>query len=237
MTSIALQSGQLVNGMLVQETDSAVTIQTINDKIVVAKSDIEERSLSDISMMPERQLDALNKNDARDLIAYLASPRQVSISGPPSPIDSKTGRVPGAQEAESLKIIQKTGGAARSQPMGGFKADRWSGADQIWWTGGKPGDRLALEISVPADGPYNLEFVLTKARDYAIVRVSIDDQIIDGEVDLFDPEVKTTGVLSYPNVSLTKGAHRFVVEITGANPKAAKSYMVGVDYIRLVPAE
>ncbi|MCA9064892.1 MAG: VCBS repeat-containing protein, partial [Planctomycetaceae bacterium] len=53
MTVVALTSGQVVNGLLKNETDSALTIQTINDKIVVPKSEIEERTLSNISMMPE----------------------------------------------------------------------------------------------------------------------------------------------------------------------------------------
>lgn len=233
MTTLALISGQIVSGLLKQETDTALTIQTINDKVVVAKSDIEERSLSNISMMPERQLDTLKKDEVRDLIAYLASPAQVIMSGPPSPIDAETGKVTNAMEGESMKVVDKTGGSARNQPMGGFKGDRWSGNDHLWWTGAKPGQRLGLEFTVDEDGTYQLDFALTKAPDYAIVKVMIDKQVIDAQVDLFDTQVITTGILSYPDVSLTKGTHRFVVEIVGANPKAAKSYMVGLDYIRL----
>jgi len=172
----------------------------------------------------------------RDLIAYLASPRQVAPSGPPSPIDAATGKVPEALEGESLKIVEKTAGKVQSQPMGGFKAGRWSGADHLWWTGAKPGDRLALAIPVAADGTYAVEVVFTKARDYGIVKLSIDDRVIDPALDLYSvPDVTTTGVLSYPGVTLSAGEHRLSLEITGAHPRAAKSYMVGVDYIRLVP--
>ncbi|MEO1983891.1 MAG: PVC-type heme-binding CxxCH protein [Fuerstiella sp.] len=236
MTVVALLNGQVVSGLLKLETDSALTIQTINDKVVVAKSQIEERTLSKVSMMPERQLDSLAKEDARDLIAYLASPRQVAPSGPPSPIDAATGKVPEALEGESLKIVEKTAGKVQSQPMGGFKAGRWSGADHLWWTGAKPGDRLALAIPVAADGTYAVEVVFTKARDYGIVKLSIDDRVIDPALDLYSvPDVTTTGVLSYPGVTLSAGEHRLSLEITGAHPRAAKSYMVGVDYIRLVP--
>ena len=236
MTVVALENGQVVSGLLKLETDSALTIQTINDKVVVAKSQIEERTLSKVSMMPERQLDALAKGDARDLIAYLASPRQVAVSGPPAPIDGTTGKVPEALEGESLKIVEKTGGKVESQAMGGFKADRWSGTDHLWWTGAKPGDRLALEIPVSADGTYALEVVFTKARDYGIVKLSMDDRIIDPAIDFFNtPDVITTGVLSYPGVTLSKGEHRLRLEITGAHPQAVRNYMVGIDYVRLVP--
>lgn len=233
MTTLILNSGQVVSGLLKQETDSALTIETINDKVVVAKVDIEERQLSSVSMMPERQLDSLSPDDARDLIAYLASPAQVSMSGPPSPIDSKTGKVPGAIEGESMKVVEKTSGTAKNQPMGGFKADHWSGNDHLWWTGAKPGSRLGLEFNVEESGTYRLDFALTKARDYAIVKVFIDDQVIDSQIDLYDPQVITTGMLSYSGITLKGGQHRIVIEITGANSQAAKSYMVGVDYLRL----
>lgn len=234
MTTVVLQSGQLVSGLLKQETDSALTIQTINDKVVVPKSQIDERSLSDVSMMPERQLDALSKDDARDLIAYLASPAQVALSGPPAPIDSETGKVPGAIEGENMKVVEKTNGSTRNQKMGGFTADRWSGNDQIWWNGGKPGDRLALELPVPDDGTYTIEIVFTKARDYGTIKLSIDDAVLEESLDLFDAkQVVTTGVLSYSGVKLSRGDHRLNVELIGANPKAVKSYMVGIDFVRL----
>ncbi|MFM7865763.1 MAG: hypothetical protein ACKPHU_16230, partial [Planctomycetaceae bacterium] len=109
---LALSDGRVVQGLLRKETDSALTIQTINDAVVVAKSEIEERSLSSTSMMPERQLDSLSKDEVRDLIAYLASPTQVALSGPKAPIDPQTKKVPGAQEGETLKIVEKTGGNA-----------------------------------------------------------------------------------------------------------------------------
>ncbi|MGV2340115.1 MAG UNVERIFIED_CONTAM: hypothetical protein LVR18_41035 [Planctomycetaceae bacterium] len=56
---------------------------------MVPKAEIEERSLSSTSMMPERQLDSLSRDEIRDLVAYLASPAQVTLSGPPSAIDRR----------------------------------------------------------------------------------------------------------------------------------------------------
>jgi putative heme-binding domain-containing protein len=238
MPVLALNDGRVINGLLKQETDSALTIQTINDKVVVPKSEIEERNLSNVSMMPERQLDPMTKEDVRDLIAYLGSPNQVVLAGPASPIDAKTGKVPGAIEGEAMKIVEKTGGNAVSQNMGGFKADRWSGSDHLWWTGAKPGDKLGLEISVEQDGVYDVEIVLTRARDYGLVKVAINDVVLDAGVDLYNgPAVITTGVLTYPKVALKKGNQRLNLEVVGANPDAVKAYMVAVDYLRLLPSE
>ena len=238
MTIVALNDGRSISGLLKQETDSAITIQTINDKVVVPKSEIEERSLSSVSMMPERQLDPMTKEEVCDLIVYLGSANQVILAGPASPIDAKTGKVPGALEGEAMKIVEKSGGNAVSQNMGGFTADRWSGSDHLWWTGAKPGDKLGLGISVEQDGTYDVEIVLTRARDYGIVKVAIDDVVLDAGVDLYNgPVVITSGVLMYPRVALKKGDHRLNLEIVGANPEAAKGYMVAIDYLRLVPTE
>ncbi len=238
VTVVALQNGQVVQGLLKQETDSALTIQTINDKVVVPKSEIDERTLSNVSMMPERQLETLTKDEVRDLIAYLGSPSQVVLSGPASPIDAKTGKVPGAIEGEAMKIVEKTGGTAASQNMGGFKADRWSGNDHLWWTGAKPGDKLSLEVPVETAGTYDIEVVMTRARDYGVAKISIDDKVLDPAFDMFNnPEVITTGVLSFGMNELSAGNHRITFEIIGANPDAAKSYMLAVDYMRLVPSQ
>ena len=237
VTVLALQDGRVIQGMLKKETESALTIQTINDQVVIPKSEIEERSLSNTSMMPERQLDSLTKDEVRDLIRYLASPGQVALSGPRSPINPATGRVPGALEGETLKIVEKTAGNAISQGMSAFRADRWSGNDQLWWTGAGPGDRLGVEIVVEQDGLWDVELVMTRARDYGIVKVLIDQTVLDPGVDLFnDPDVVTTGVLTWNRIPLSKGVHRLTLEITGANPAAQKSHMVAIDYVRLVPA-
>ena len=238
VTVVALQNGQVIQGLLKQETDSALTIQTINDKVVVPKSEIEERTLSNVSMMPERQLETLTKDEVRDLIAYLGSPSQVVLSGPASPIDAKTGKVPGAIEGEAMKIVEKTGGTAASQNMGGFKADRWSGNDHLWWTGAKPGDKLSLEVPVEKAGTYDIEVVLTRARDYGVAKISLDDKVLDPGLDMFNnPEVITTGVLSFGMNELEAGNHRITFEIVGANPEAVKAYMVAIDYVRLVPSQ
>jgi putative membrane-bound dehydrogenase-like protein len=237
MTVLALNDGRVINGLLKRETDSALTIQTINDKLVVPKDEIEERTLSSVSMMPERQLDPMSEEEVRDLIAYLASPAQVPLAGPASKINPQTGRVDGSIEAEGMAIVEKTAGRAVSQPMGGFRADRWSGNDQLWWTGARPGDKLGLEVTVPATGVYDLDLVLTKARDYGIVKITIDDQVLEDSLDLFNsPDVITTGVLTYSQLSLSEGKHTLTLEIVGANPAAVPSYMVALDYVRLTPS-
>lgn len=119
--------------------------------------------------------------------------------------------------------------------MGGFTKDRWSGNDHLWWTGAKPNDKLELEFSVGEEATYQIELVLTMARDYGIVQILIDGEPLGGPIDCYnDPDVITTGVQTLGPKQLTKGTHKLGFQILGANPKAVKGFMVGVDYVRLV---
>ena len=233
MTIVATNDGRVISGLLQKETDSALTLRAINDTVVVAKSDIDERKLSELSLMPEGQLTSLTSDEQRDLIAYLGSPQQVALRGPKSPIDLKTGRVPGAIEGESMKILGKTAGQAASQTMTAFTRDRWSGNDQLWWTGAGPGALLELELPIEAAGTYDLDVVLTMARDYGIVQLLIDGEPLGAPVDCYFASVVTTGVLSFESKTLAAGPHRFGLQIVGSNLKSDQGFLVGLDYIRV----
>jgi putative membrane-bound dehydrogenase-like protein len=76
-TEFELNNGRLVTGLVVRETAQAVTVRTPTEEIVVPVRDIAGRNKSPISMMPEGIFDKLAPDEVRDLVAYLASPRQV----------------------------------------------------------------------------------------------------------------------------------------------------------------
>lgn len=159
-----------------------------------------------------------------------------SDRGPKSEIDPGTGTVLGALEGESLKVLKISGGKTSMQKMGNFKADQWSGNEQLFWTGAKPRARLDLEIPVERDGKYAVSAAFTVAKDYAIVNLLLDDESLSLPLDLYNyPDVKTTGLLTFGDRSLSAGKHKLTVEITGANRAAVKSYMVGLDYVLLAP--
>jgi putative membrane-bound dehydrogenase-like protein len=139
--------------------------------------------------------------------------------------------LPGVIEGEHLDA-KVTAGSVKSQVMSNFKADRWSGNSQLWWTGGKTGSRLSAEFEV-ADQRKYLHVVLTKAKNYGIVRMMVDDRTMAEQIDLFSPDVKTTGVLVYDATELKVGKHTMAVEIVGSNPNAQPAFMVGIDYLRL----
>lgn len=159
------------------------------------------------------------------------------VYSPPAPAaataTASVTRIPGAQEGEKLKVLRTSAGSAGVQKMSNFKGGKWSGDEQLFWRGAKPGDKLELEFNVPQDGTYNLSGVLTKARDYATVQLQLDDQPLGEPLDLFSADVVTTGELKLGNHQLSAGNHRLTILIQGSNPAATKSYMVGVDYLQL----
>jgi putative membrane-bound dehydrogenase-like protein len=152
-----------------------------------------------------------------------------ALRGPRSPVGND-GKVPSAIEAEELNA-KVTKGKAAAQGMGGFKADVWSGSSQLWWNGAKPGDTLSIELDVFKDVEA-VEVALTCAPDYAIVEMSLDGQALTEPMDLYATQVISTGLLEFKTPNLGKGKHTLRFEILGANPKAAKAYMLGIDYIR-----
>ncbi len=73
------EAGRVITGLVVDESEIAVTVQTANERLVLPKSEIEERSVSKVSMMPDGLLQTFTNEQVRDLIGYLASPTQVEL--------------------------------------------------------------------------------------------------------------------------------------------------------------
>ncbi|MCE9530809.1 MAG: c-type cytochrome [Planctomycetes bacterium] len=79
VSKIETTSGRTINGIIKQETEKALTIQTPNEVIVLPKDEIESRTQSPLSIMPEGVLEKLTANEIRDLVAYLGSKDQVPL--------------------------------------------------------------------------------------------------------------------------------------------------------------
>lgn len=155
--------------------------------------------------------------------------------GPTPEFDEATGRVTGALEGESLQT-NASSGRTGSQNMSRFEGGRWSGDSQLFWTGARPGDKLTVELP-EFSGTVDLEVVLTCARDYAIVQLALDDQPLGPPIDLYSPEVISSGVLSYPKLSVQGGTHTLTVQIAGANAQAQPKHLFGLDCLRIKTAD
>jgi len=138
-------------------------------------------------------------------------------------------------QGEFLRVV-KASGKARPQKMGNFKNAAWGGDAQLWWTDAVPGDELVLEFAVPETGTYELSAALTKAVDYGIFSLSLDENVVlRNQVDLFNPSgVINTGPLALGAHPLSQGNHLLRIKVTGSNPAAVHRHMFGIDYLKLV---
>jgi putative membrane-bound dehydrogenase-like protein len=76
---VATTAGRTLTGLIKEETDKVLTLQTQNEVVRIPKADIEARQQSHQSLMPDGQLEKLSDVEVRDLIAYLAGPGQVPL--------------------------------------------------------------------------------------------------------------------------------------------------------------
>ncbi|HMF20407.1 MAG TPA: hypothetical protein VKE98_24570, partial [Gemmataceae bacterium] len=79
LTNILTKNGRLIPGIIVEESERAVTVQTATERLVLSKSDIESRRTSSVSLMPEGQIEQMSFTELRDLIGYLQSKEQVAL--------------------------------------------------------------------------------------------------------------------------------------------------------------
>lgn len=73
MNVVTTTDGRVLTGMIVERSGDRITLQTVNERLVLVDADIDELVESPLSMMPDGQFDALPPDDVRDLVAYLAT--------------------------------------------------------------------------------------------------------------------------------------------------------------------
>jgi putative heme-binding domain-containing protein len=78
MSVVALTDGRVLNGVVSDRTDKTLQLQTPTERLTLPLDEIDEIRETNLSLMPEGQLDVMPADDVRDLIGYLMSPRQVA---------------------------------------------------------------------------------------------------------------------------------------------------------------
>ena len=141
-------------------------------------------------------------------------------------------KVAGAVEGESLKIAQVKG-TAEPQDWESLSAGR-----HLWWHAGmQPGDRLVVSFPSPKSGKYRVVGHFLKARDYGIHQLAINGAKAGGPIDFYNPDVTPSKEMDLGTFQLREGDNELSVTVVGANAKAVKAYMFGLDYLLLKPAE
>jgi putative membrane-bound dehydrogenase-like protein len=78
-TTFTLEDSRVLLGVVVGETDNAVTINTLEGAVTVAKGGLKKREQLPVSMMPEGLFQTLTDEAVRDLVRYLQSDAQVPL--------------------------------------------------------------------------------------------------------------------------------------------------------------
>ncbi len=145
-------------------------------------------------------------------------------------------KVKGAIEGERLRIAARTGGSTQIQGAG--PDWKWSDEQQLWWLDARPGDRLDLSVPVEEAGRYRVYANLTKAIDYAVVHLTLNEQPAQQLLDRFNDGVANDEI-DLGVFNLQAGENLLRVEIVGMNPaeRAVHRHMFGLDYLRLEPVE
>ncbi len=139
-----------------------------------------------------------------------------------------------------MKVLTEPPGSISRQDMQPWaNVGKWRDNDQLWWWAEQVGGgRLRIEVDAQQSGKHLLKTRLTKAADYAIVQFYFDGKQINGPMDLYNPEEAILSPeLTLGAFDIQAGKHVVDIEVVGAHPDADKKYMVGIDYLDLVPAE
>ncbi len=78
-TKLDLADGRSVIGIIKEETAATLTVATANETLTIPVKDVDKRTSSDLSMMPDDLTKQLNAAQLRDLFAYLKHPAQVPL--------------------------------------------------------------------------------------------------------------------------------------------------------------
>lgn len=81
LSTVRLKDDRVLTGVVVERTPARVTVQSATERTVLDPADVDEVKDTTLSIMPEGQLDALTKEQIRDLFAYLQVKAQVPLPG------------------------------------------------------------------------------------------------------------------------------------------------------------
>jgi hypothetical protein len=139
-------------------------------------------------------------------------------------------------EAESMKILEpKAGRAPAVQNMAAWQAGKWSGGSQMFWFRAQPEMHMTLGFRVDKAGTYKLSAIFTRAPDYGIAEVHLDDKYI-GKFNGYGPRVINAPPVNLGAHKLSAGKHRLRVNMVGKDPKS-RGTRFGIDCIELTPVK
>jgi hypothetical protein len=159
---------------------------------------------------------------------------------PQSPFRNWMSPVPGAEEGETLTVLENSGHPPSRKGYAyyaSFWKGTWSGAEHLWWGPGvKVGDKLRLRFAAGENAKGTVAVGLTHASDHGIFRVRVNGAVVADALDLYSNELLTHET-EFRDVDLKAGPNELEFEVVGSNPSALEwgsgtgVYKLGVDYV------
>lgn len=257
----------IANGVTTKEDlESIAEIRPYGDGFIgVSKAALDWDQAQDLAKRTGAyilELDSEGLDSRVDLVTWLATNFKTQMSSPTWMLDQNAPTVLVNSEilalktadgerkvllrwrniAEKLICIEGETFAFISKPSNGFTKFQnlgpdFSGNKHLWWSEGKPGDLLTLQLDQKDlfPGVYDIAVYPTSGPDYAIIKVMIDGQ--ERISDRFSergvhpgPPLRFKGVVIKPDNLL-----RVDINIVDRNKRAFRHYRVGIDRIELHP--
>jgi putative membrane-bound dehydrogenase-like protein len=79
MTILLLDDNRVINGLVTEESDRTIRVQTATELLTLDKQSVEVRRVTEKSPMPDGLFDALSREEIRDLVGYVQHPSQVAL--------------------------------------------------------------------------------------------------------------------------------------------------------------
>jgi putative heme-binding domain-containing protein len=83
--TLATRDGRVVSGIIREQSEATLTVQTVNESLVLDRQEVEAFKALPTSMMPEGLFEKLSPDEVRDLVAYLGGKSQVPAKEPAKP--------------------------------------------------------------------------------------------------------------------------------------------------------
>ncbi len=143
-------------------------------------------------------------------------------------------KIAGAQECESLAIVNRSPGIVTEAQDLRAIGDGWSASAQLFVRAQKEGD--FVEVVIPAKEPGVRKVVLhaTRASDYGMLRFAVNGKSVDPTLDGYAQKPAPTGPINLGVHEPKDGKFVLRAEVVGTNPTSTGSrYFFGLDAVVL----
>jgi hypothetical protein len=152
-----------------------------------------------------------------------------------SPLPRDTTRI----EGEDMTVLSQTAGSLVVQDETVFGSG-WSNNKQLLWYKNNLSDVVKNSTAVVAffvksKDLYSIKAVLSKAGDYGITQLYVDNNPIGGPIDCYNNNVTRFPELTLDTMELSQGIHELKIVMVGKN-SSASGYYFGLDYLKLIKA-